>query len=542
MSTPDGRYVVAFNGEIYNFRELRDELASDGTTFRSRSDTEVLLAAFAKWGVRSVQRLRGMFAFVVWDAMERKLFLLRDRLGIKPLYYVQIGGLFACASEVKALLQLPTIKAELDSDALFEYLTFQNMISEQTLFRGIRLLPAGHVGEYAENETLTVSRYWDYTPGRNGFLSEPDVDDHLGVAIRRSVQRHLVADVPVGAYLSGGLDSAGICALASRTTPRLLTFTAGFDMANVTGIEAVFDERPLAELVASEIGSEHYEMVVHHGDMGWALPRLIWHVEEPRMGMSYQNWYIARLASRFVKVTLSGIGGDELLGGYPWRYSPFARDFGSLDETAAECHSRWHRLLPPERLLPAVHFERRSGLDQDRPRRLVRDTFEPVAGMDPLEQILYFEIKTFLHGLLVLEDKLTMAHSIESRVPLLDDDLVATSERIPARMKFDATTGKKLLRKQFAPILPDRVVSAKKQGFSPPDQNWYRDRNMPYIESMLLTDRFHDRKIFSAHAVRTLLDEHRLGQANHRLAIWSLMCLEWWHRIFIDGETPGADA
>ncbi len=286
--------------------------------------------------------------------------------------------------------------------------------------------------------------------------------------------RQLISDVPVGSYLSGGMDSASIAAVASRNVPRLMTFTGGFDLSSVTGLELVFDERADAELVASHFRTQHYEMVMHAGDMAWALPELVWHLEDLRVGMSYPNYYIAGLASKFVKVALGGAGGDELFAGYPWRY-----------ELVREPRRRAGVRQPPTTTTgrgscPTARRARSSRRTSSRARATTRRSSssarrcEPAAGLDPLSKALYFEAKTFLHGLLVVEDKVSMAHSLEVRVPFLDNELVALAEKIPSRLKHGEGGGKKLLRDAMAPLLPADIVEKRKQGFSPPDQSWYR--------------------------------------------------------------------
>ena len=351
--------------------------------------------------------------------------------------------------------------------------------------------------------------------------------------------RQLIADVPVGGYLSGGMDSASIAAVASRNVPRLMTFTGGFDLSSVTGIELVFDERADAELVSSHFSTQHYEMVMHAGDMAWALPELVWHLEDLRVGMSYPNYYIAGLASKFVKVALGGAGGDELFAGYPWRYE-LVDGLNDAAQFDAAYYEYWSRLVPdsekPQFFSDEVWAQAgdRSTFD------VYRAAIEPAAGLSPLEKALYFEAKTFLHGLLVVEDKVSMAHSLEVRVPFLDNALVALAEKIPARLKHGQGGGKELLRKAMAPLLPDEIVTKSKQGFSPPDQSWYRGPTMDYIREVLLDERTLSRGWFKPEYVRGVLNDHLEGRVNHRLLIWSLLSFEWWNRLFLD--EPAGDA
>jgi asparagine synthase (glutamine-hydrolysing) len=307
----------------------------------------------------------------------------------------------------------------------------------------------------------------------------------------------------------------------------------------VTGIELVFDERADAELVASRFRTQHYEMVMHAGDMAWALPELVWHLEDLRVGMSYPNYYIAGLASKFVKVALGGAGGDELFAGYPWRYDLVEGldDAPAFDEAY---YAYWSRLVPdaekPKFFSDEVWAQAKDRSTFD----VYRSAIEPAAGLSPLEKALYFEAKTFLHGLLVVEDKVSMAHSLEVRVPFLDNALVALAERIPARLKHGQGNGKELLRKAMAPLLPDEIVTKSKQGFSPPDQSWYRGPTMDYVREILLDERTMSRGWFKPEYVRGVLNDHIEGRVNHRLLIWSLLSFEWWNRLFLDDSASDA--
>jgi asparagine synthase (glutamine-hydrolysing) len=338
MKGPSGD-IITYNGEVYNFRTLRRELEALGHDFVSTSDTEVVLHAWAEWGEESLLRLNGHFAFAIWDRARRRIVVVRDRFGVKPVYYHDGGSFVAFASEVKALLALPSVPRRLCLRALNEYFTFQNLFTDRTLFDGIRLLPAGHVMELSPTRPRPASpvSFCDLLPSADPL----DIDaDEAAVEVHRlfsaAVERQLVSDVPVGTYLSGGLDSGSITTIARSCIGRLTTFTGGFDVSSVSGLEIGFDERKAAEVLANWLKTEHYQVVLHAGDMEAVLPALTRSLEDLRVGQSYPNYYVARLASKFVKVVLSGAGGDELFAGYPWRYFP------GLDGKTEEQYLRHH--------------------------------------------------------------------------------------------------------------------------------------------------------------------------------------------------------
>lgn len=561
MHSDDGRYSLVYNGETYNFQELRSELQSIGARFRSRTDSEVVLQAIAHWGVeKALPKFNGMFAFAVYDKYKRKLVLARDRYGIKPLYYALINNVLIFASEAKAILEHPSYIARLDKAGLVEYLTFQNFFTDRTLFTNVRLLPAGCYVEIFNNSVekkhepnIRLSRYWDYnfqvpqTPHTHGeYLEE------LEYLFRKAVNRQLVADVDVGSYLSGGMDSGSITAVAAQTLPFMRTFTCGFDLTSSSGIELSFDERTAAEHMSYLFKTEHYEMVLKSGDMERAISRLAFHLEEPRVGQSYPNFYIAQLASKFNKVVLAGTGGDELFGGYPWRYYRAVVN-ADFDHYLEKYYSFWQRLIP-RKMLQSVFAPIWNEVKHVSTQEIFRDVFSSHADQistpeDYVNHSLYFESKTFLHGLLVVEDKLSMAHSLETRVPFLDNDLVDFAMRLPANMKlgnlgdvvrlnentpgaktaryFQKThDGKLLLREMMKSILPPEIVEREKQGFSAPDASWFKGESIDYVRQRLLTRSANIYKFLDYGTVAGLLEEHLAGRQNRRLLIWSLLNLE----------------
>ena len=557
MSSPDRRFWASYNGEIYNFRELRAELEAEGRVFRTRCDTEVLLHLFEARGPEALEQLDGMFALALFDRVEGRLFLARDRFGVKPLYYSERAGYLSFASEPKALLASGLVEPAIDPGALAEYLTFQNLLGERILLRDIRMLPPGEVLEASIRPGRTELKRWRF---HRGFPAPEDrVEDPEAAAGRvlrafeSAVERQLVSDVAVGAYLSGGMDSGSIVAVAGRRLPRLTTFTGGFDLTNVSGIEQGFDERKDAEKLSHLLQTEHYAVVLHAGDMPAAMERLTWHLDDPRLGMCHQNWYVAKLASRFVKVCLAGAGGDELFGGYPWRYRH------GIGATSPEDFDRryfryWHRLLGPEELGAILSPELRAHRQQafEHFAEVMKGAPQPDAARslrsNLLVRALYFEFRTFLHGFLVVEDRISMAHSMESRVPFLDNALADLAFGLPAELKvrmgghlekapghIETAEGKWILRRAMRPLLPDEFTSKPKQGFSPPDENWFRGPSMQYVKEILLDPRTESRPWLDPHAVRATLEQHFRGERNHRLLIWSLLSLEWLQRHFVDG-------
>jgi asparagine synthase (glutamine-hydrolysing) len=569
MCTPDGRYVLTYNGEVYNFRELRAELQALGRQFYSRTDTEVVLNALATWGNDALSRFNGMFALAFWDRADRRLLLARDRYGIKPLYYAHVGEALLFGSEIKAILANPRYRAEMDTEALVEYFTFQNMFAERTLFRNVRILPAGSwlAAAEADREVSKPRRYWDFdfsepTVGR----SELEYLEELDRLFRQAISRQLVADVEVGSYLSGGTDSGSITAVAAAQIDDLKTFTVGFDLRSASGLELAFDERPRAEHMSYLFETEHYEMVLKAGDMERVMTRLVWHMEEPRVGQSYPNFYAAHLAAKFVSVVLSGAGGDELFGGYPWRYYRAVVN-DDFEHYIDKYYAFWQRMLP-NRMLKEVFQPIAQDIAEVRTREIFRDVFveRPTSLARPEDYInhsLYFEARTFLHGLLVVEDKLSMAHGLEARLPFLDNDLVDFAQRLPVSFKlgnlgevvrlnenepgiktaryFERTTdGKVLLRKAMERYVPPAVARAQKQGFSGPDASWFRGESIAYVRRALLG---RDAAIFEyldRDTVHGLVEQHLSGEENRRLLIWSLLSVEEWCHVFLLGERPSA--
>ncbi|SHI76023.1 asparagine synthase (glutamine-hydrolysing) [Malonomonas rubra DSM 5091] len=557
MQSADGRFVLSYNGEVYNFQEIRVELEALGYHFRSRTDSEVVLNAFAQWGEKCLDRFNGMFAFAIWDKQEHSLFLARDRYGIKPLYYSQVGEKLLFGSEIKAITAHPAFKTSVDKEGLLEYFTFQNFFTNRTLYDGVQMLPAGNwmriqLGQRAE---LKPVQYWDY------FFKEPEqVKDETEYAeeldrlFRQAVNRQLVSDVDVGAYLSGGMDSGSITAVAATQLSYMRTFTCGFDLSSASGLELGFDERCKAEFMSNKFKTEHYEMVLKAGDMERVMSKLAWHLEEPRVGQSYPNYYAAQLASKFVKVVLSGAGGDEFFGGYPWRYYRAVVN-DDFEHYIDKYYGFWQRMIP-NKVIHEVFKPIWKDVEHVWTRDIFRDVFSTHAHdfTRPEQYVnhsLYFEAKTFLHGLLVVEDKLSMAHSLETRVPFLDNDLVDFAMRLPVKTKLGnlnevvrlnenepgsktqkyfqkCQDGKLLLRKAMSKYIPDEIADATKQGFSAPDASWFKGESIDYVQEKLLSNNAHIYEYLDRKTIHSLIHEHLLGKENRRLLIWSLLNFEHW--------------
>lgn len=565
MGNATGDLVITYNGEIYNFREIRIQLQALGYQFHSQTDTETLLYAYEAWGESCVERLNGMFAFAICDLRGRqpRLFLARDRFGVKPLYYFHSGDVFLFASEIKALLQHPAVERKLCYSALSQYFTFQNIFNDETFFENIRLLPAGSIMtvDPAANETIRQRRYWDYCFAAEAISSSQDeMAEELYRLFDQAVTRQLMSDVPVGSYLSGGMDSGSITAIAARHIPRIHTFTGGFDLSSASGLELAFDERPAAEEMSHLFKTEHYEMIMHAGDMEHVLPSLIWHLEDLRVGQCYPNYYIARLAGKFVKVVLSGGGGDELFAGYPWRYYRGLAASGAV-EYYKSYYNYWQRLIPDEDRAQFFNQSTYNQLHHYDPFSYFANVFSQAEmPLNTLEDVvnasLYFEANTFLHGLFVVEDKLSMAHSLETRVPFMDNDLVDFATRIPPRYKLrelmhapqidedmpgkkvhydmqPTADGKLILREAMRRLIPDTITKRNKQGFSAPDASWFRGESIDYVNRFLRSPRAYLYEYLNPAYVHQVLDLHSGGHQNKRLLIWSLLSFEWWIRKFM---------
>jgi len=564
ISSEDGSVHVVQNGEIYNYRELREELLQRGHRFRTQSDTEVILHLYEDFGCDCLEHLRGMFAIALWDERRKQLLLARDRLGIKPLYYTSRGGILVFASELKALLQHPRVARELDLTAIDQYLTYLYIPSPRTIFRKIHKLSPGHRLIWSEG-TFRVERYWDLKFEREPAHRKLDeAAEELRSILLESVRAHLVADVPLGALLSGGLDSSSVVALMSAAGYQPKTFSIGFGQKN-------YDELGFAGAVARRYGTVHHEEVVEP-EAAQILPALVWHLDEPFADTSaIPTFAVARMARNHLKVVLSGDGGDELFAGYSWlRQSRMAGRMATLP--------RWMRRV----LASRVRGFGRGGSILDKVGRVARDSLAaPETGFtrrvscwtDLLKSSCYgtelLKAGESTHGelLSILEDdrlgdfgsrmlfadtrrylpddclskvdRMTMAHGLEARVPLVDHRVAEFTARLPFQWKLRGMTTKFILKRAMEPYLPGITLRQRKQGFAVPVDDWLRGPLGGEARRFLLSSRFRERNLFRPAGVEALLAAHAGGRENLGQQIWTLLCLEVWCRLFLDGTLPG---
>ncbi len=551
MLSQGGNYVIVYNGELYNFQELKVELSAKGYVFQSKCDTEVILYSYIEWGVKCLDKFNGMFAFVIYDKVRKEFFCARDRYGIKPFYYAVIGQTFLFGSEQKAIYEHPLFYHKLDLEAVAEYFTFQNILTDKTFEKDIKILEPGcffHVGVNCPE--IRIERYWDFHFREDAeYNTESEYAEALDDILARAINRQLISDTEVGCFLSGGMDSGTITCIASRKYPHIKTFTCGYDMSKAVGNELGFDERNKSEIMAHAFSTEHYEMILQPEDIERILPRVCFHNEEPRVGQSYTNYYISNLASKFVKVCFSGTGGDELFGGYPWRYyrGMYATNF---NEFIDGYYQFWQRLIPTEVLYksfsPILYQIKDVNTKEIFKGVFKKHENELKTPVDYINHSLYFEAKTFLYGMLMVEDKLTMAHGLESRVPLLDNELVDFAMKMPVMYKLSnlnetlrinennpglkienyfikTNDGKSILRKTMGKYIPKEIGKAAKQGFSAPDGTWFRDESLNFVKYVIYDDHSRLWEYMNKEVVRGLVDEHLKGITNRRLLIWSLL-------------------
>jgi asparagine synthase (glutamine-hydrolysing) len=572
ISNEDGTLWIVFNGEIYNHLRLREQLIARGHRYRTNSDTETIVHLYEEFGRDCVSHLRGMFAFAIWDTRQQRLFVARDRLGIKPLYYRLTPECFLFGSEIKVILAHPGVTPDFHREVLPEYLAFGYLSGPETFFSGIHKLMPGHTLELEENGRLRIQRYWD-------FFVNDDEPEHpenyysqtYRDLLEQAVSSHLMSDVPLGVFLSGGLDSSAVAALMTkiRRAP-VETFSVGF-------AESSYSELPYARQVAKHLNSVHHEVLVNSEEFFHTLPKLIWHEDEPIVWpSSVALYFVARLARERVTVVLTGEGSDETLAGYT-RYA-FTLKNAAVD--------RIYRRLTPEvirreirhsisdsRLVSATvrrklahTFLARDGdcwasfyfdnffsafsqkdqtelltvefvreLAEGNAYRNVMEYWNHSSG-DLLHRLLYTDIKTYLIELLMKQDNISMAASVESRVPFLDHALVEFAMRIPQKFQLRGLTGKRILKKAVADLLPQSIINRPKLGFPTPWSEWLAGPRLDAIQNLLLEARSIDRGFFKHTAVECLFQEHRARYRDHYARIWRLLNLELWFRVCVEGE------
>jgi asparagine synthase (glutamine-hydrolysing) len=567
MTNEDGSAWITYNGEIYNHAALRPGLEAKGHRYQTRSDTETILHLYEEEGERCVEQLQGMFAFALWDTTHQRLLLARDRLGIKPLYYAQTDRELLFASEIKAILAAGPSRPELDPRVLPELLATRYVADEGTFFRGIRKLQPGHTLTWSVPEGNRTRRYWHLPVASDdnpAGLRERAVD--LEARLEGVVRSHLMSDVPLGLFLSGGLDSTGLAALmAPMVGERLRTFAVGFD-------DEATNELPYARLAAEAVGAQHHEVVVSPEDFLAALPRLVWHEDEPlAFPSSVALNFVSQLARPHVKVVLTGEGSDELFMGYNWyRVTAWNERLGRLYGTLAPAPLRAGVRRAIGRLPhPVARYARRSFLALGTgPRELFYENFAVFSAaqrrallmdrgltetVDPyreqlrcfdehpgstLDRMSHADLQTYLVELLMKQDQMSMAASIESRVPFLDHELVEHVVRTPAQYKIRGLTTKAILREALRDRVPSEILRRRKLGFPVPFGRWARERFAPLIRDTILGPRALARGMFAPQPLELLVTEHEAGIANHADRLWLLLNLEIWQRIFLDGEDP----
>ncbi|MEW6410246.1 MAG: asparagine synthase (glutamine-hydrolyzing) [Nitrospirota bacterium] len=554
---------IVFNGEIYNFLELRPILEAKGHSFRSYSDTEVVLHAYEEWGVDSLEHFRGMFAFAIWDENKKIAFLARDRIGKKPLFYYLDERRLVFSSEIKAIIADDTIPREADYRAIHYYLTYQYVPSPMTAFKGIKGIPPAHYLLWKDGD-VTLVRYWDLSYSEKGkWTSEESLCEEIRTRLREAVKLRLIADVPLGAFLSGGIDSSIVVAMMSELSSRpVKTFSIGFE-------EKEYDEIPYARLIANRYHTEHYEFIVKPEAVD-ILPRLVWYYNQPFADSSaIPTYHVSNITRNYVKVALNGDGGDETFGGYP-RYigARYAIMLENLPGYFKHLLKRISSIFPEGRgrtfrylrsffkttELPV--FERyclwMSHFDNKTKEWMYTDTFmDFIAGIDSydylkkwfekskskdfMDAILYTDMMTYLpEDLLVKVDVATMMNSIEGRSPFLDNKFMEFAVTIPSDLKIKGRTTKYILKKAFKDYLPEELLSRPKQGFGVPIDKWFRTELKEMAYDILLSRRMTERGIFREDAVKTMLDEHISGTRNWHYQLWNLLILELWYREFID--------
>jgi asparagine synthase (glutamine-hydrolysing) len=569
MFNNDKSSVIVYNGEIYNHSDHREKLIASGYKFQTHCDTETILHLYEEYGEDCVDHLRGMFAFAIWDKRKKELFIARDRFGVKPLYYYLDGeGNLFFGSEIKAILEAGAVKPEINFGALPDQLANHGTSNDETLFKGVKRLLAGHTLRWNDGR-LETRRYWDvrFEPKHNPASDVEFVDEWREI-FRESVKLRLMADVPLGMFLSGGIDSSAIAAMMSTMVDEpIKTFSVGFS-------EREANELEYARIVARAYKTDHHEITLTPEQFFEALPRLVWHEDEPiGFTASVPLYFVSKLAQEHVKVVLTGEGSDEILAGYGRyqkaltllnygekyeSYTPgFLRDavrggvatlpsvvsrklnrtFLSRDADIENLFFDNFSVFPKSMQARLLSADTRARIAELNPYRAHENWLEQTDAADLLDKLLYVDTKTYLHELLMKQDQMSMAASIESRVPFLDHKLVEFTAKMPEKMKLRGKTTKWILREAMKGILPAEILNRPKMGFPVPVGSWFRNQFRGIIDEYVLSERALARGIFAPDYVRELVAAHNAGE-NHDERLWSLVNFEIWQRQFIDGEVP----
>jgi asparagine synthase (glutamine-hydrolysing) len=567
LSNEDGSIWIVFNGEIYNYQELRSFLLTRGHVFKTRTDTEVIVHLYEEFGSGCLEKLRGMFAFAIWDANTKSLFMARDRVGIKPLYYCLTDKSVVFASEIKAILADPSVQRQVAPEFIDRFLTFQYMPGEDTLLEGIRKLAPGHY-LVATDGNASIRQYWDLQfEESRAHTSIERTEAELLSLLSEAVKLHMIADVPVGVLLSGGVDSTGLLSLAvDQTDKRISTFTVGFSGENFA------DERPFAKLAAERFGTQHHEMTISAEDFRDFLPRYVWHMEEPVCEPpAIALYYVSALARKHVTVLLSGEGGDEAFAGYSnyrnlvWlerlkRGGPFLNSAFAGGMSLGNSYfgaSRLAKYVPlMDDRFPDYYYSRTANphrttgnglgslysadfmgtIDRELSIEPIRTLQSRVSGLSTLDAMLYIDTKSWLpDDLLIKADKMTMANSIELRVPLLDHKVLEFAASLPSKFKLNGLTTKFILKRALSKRIPKEILNRKKTGFPVPYESWLRTDLKDFVSDVLLDSRTTNRGYFNKSAVEELLRANSNGM-NCSKAIFSLVSLELWQRGFLESE------
>jgi asparagine synthase (glutamine-hydrolysing) len=569
MSDAQGEIWLTYNGEIYNFKEIRKELEKRGHKFKSDSDAEVVIYAYREWGLNALAMLNGMFAFAIWDARNNSLLLARDRLGIKPVYYADTPSGFAFASEIKAILEIPNFKREVDLESLNQFLSFLWTPDPDTLFSGVKKLPPGHFLVY-QNGHAEVRQYWDLEFNEDDTLSETDWVERVREQVERSVRAQMIADVPLGAFLSGGVDSSSIVSLMTgMVSQKVTTYTFGFKSEDLR-YDILEDDVKYAREIGAKLETDYHESFFEPQVMD-LLPKLVYHMDEPIADpAAITSYLICKAARERLTVLLSGMGGDEVFAGYPrhiavkiaeaYNLIPSFISRPLVEAMPASMPGRFNSVFRNTKKLArsaALPLRERylgycTYFKEDEKAKLYSGAmnsatldfnalaahqkyFDKVADEDFVNQMLYVDLKTFLPCLnLTYTDKTSMAASMEVRVPLLDHELVEMAARIPARLKIKGLTRKYVLKKAAEKWLPRNIIYRKKAGFSAPLRSWLQKDLRGMVEDLLSESNIKQRGYFDYAEVRRLIDDNLAGREDNGLKIFQLLTLELWHRQFID--------